>query len=571
MRTAQRLYENGYITYMRTDSSTLSGEALRAAREQVADLYGAEYLPDGPRHYRSKSKNAQEAHEAIRPAGANFRTPASLRGTLESDEYRLYELIWKRTLASQMKDATGERTTVRVQAEASEHGSAVLTASGKVLTFPGFFRAYVEGSDDPDAEMADKEKMLPKLENGQGLKATRVESLGRTTQPPARYTEASLVKELEALGIGRPSTWATIIQTIQDRGYVWRKGQALVPTFTAFAVTRLLERLLPDLVDYDFTARLENELDAIANGDRKAVPWLHDFYFGSEGEAGRKIMREGLHGLINEAAEELAPREASRIVIGTTNDDEEVAVRIGRYGAYVQIGDSDRRAPVPDQMPPDELTVEAAQRLIDESGGRLLGDDPSTGLPVSLKTGRYGPYVQLGENGGDAKTKPKMASLWPAMDPETVTLEDACRLLSYPHELGPHPESGDPVIATYGRYGPYVKFGDTNRSLSDFEALQDITLERAVEVLKQPKGGGRRGGASVIADLGKHPSSGDAVQVKTGRYGPYATDGTVTATIPKGTAPESLTLERAVELLAAREEKLRSQGKDPRAKKKRRT
>jgi len=571
MRTAQRLYENGFITYMRTDSSTLSGEALRAAREQVADLYGAEYLPDGPRHYRSKSKNAQEAHEAIRPAGANFRTPASLRGTLESDEYRLYELIWKRTLASQMKDATGERTTVRVQAEASEHGSAVLTASGKVLTFPGFFRAYVEGSDDPDAEMADKEKMLPKLENGQGLKATRVESLGRTTQPPARYTEASLVKELEALGIGRPSTWATIIQTIQDRGYVWRKGQALVPTFTAFAVTRLLERLLPDLVDYDFTARLENELDAIANGDRKAVPWLHDFYFGSEGEAGRKIMREGLHGLINEAAEELAPREASRIVIGTTNDDEEVAVRIGRYGAYVQIGDSDRRAPVPDQMPPDELTVEAAQRLIDESGGRLLGDDPSTGLPVSLKTGRYGPYVQLGENGGDAKTKPKMASLWPAMDPETVTLEDACRLLSYPHELGPHPESGDPVIATYGRYGPYVKFGDTNRSLSDFEALQDITLERAVEVLKQPKGGGRRGGASVIADLGKHPSSGDAVQVKTGRYGPYATDGTVNATIPKGTDPESLTLERAVELLAAREEKLRSQGKDPRAKKKRRT
>jgi DNA topoisomerase-1 len=572
MRTAQRLYENGYITYMRTDSSTLSSEAIRAARSQVASLYGAEFLPDSPRVYRSKSRTAQEAHEAIRPAGESFRTPASLKAKLQADEYRLYELIWKRTLASQMKDATGLRTTVRVHADAPGHGPAVFTSTGKVVTFPGFLRAYVEGSDDPTTEMADQERILPRLSEGQGLDATRVEALGRTTQPPPRYTEASLVKELETRGIGRPSTYATIMQTIQDRGYVWRKGQALVPTFTAFAVTRLLERQLPDLVDYDFTARLENELDTIASGDREPVPWLHDFYYGSDEAGGRTIMRKGLHGLINEATEDVAPRDASRIVIGTTADDEEIAVRIGRYGAYVQIGDSDRRASVPDQVPPDEMDTEAALALIEQaaSGGRLLGDHPETGLAVHVKSGRYGPYVQLGENGGNGTKKPKMASLWPDMDPEQVTLDDACLLLSYPHDLGAHPETGDPVIATFGRYGPYVKCGTENRSLGSYDALRNITLDAAIEALKQPKGRGRRSGSSVIAELGKHPTTGDGIQVKTGRYGPYVTDGTVNATVPKGTDPESVTLERAVELLTAREEKLRSQGKDPRAKKKRR-
>ena len=335
-------------------------------------------------------------------------------------------------------------------------------------------------------------------------------------------------------------------------------------------MTRLLEQQLPDLVDYDFTARMEDELDTIANGDRDPVPWLHDFYFGSESQ-GRQIMREGLHRLISEAAEAVTPREASRLVIGATGDGEEIAIRIGRYGAYVQLGDTDRRASVPDRLPPDELTPEAALKLLDEaaSGGRLLGSDPGTGLPINLKSGRYGPYVQLGENGGAGAEKPQMASLWPAMDPEAVTLEDAVKLLSYPRELGPHPESGEPVVATFGRYGPYVKCGTDNRSLPDFDALDGITLDRAIEVLSQPKGGGRRTGASVIADLGKHPSSGDAIQVKTGRYGPYVTDGTVNATVPKDTDPASVTLERALELLAAREDKLRSQGKDPRAKKQR--
>ncbi len=570
MRTAQRLYENGYITYMRTDSFTLSGEAIRAARSQVATLYGSEYLPDSPRVFKSKSKTAQEAHEAIRPAGESFRTPDSLAGVLDRDELRLYELIWKRTLASQMKDAKGLRTSVRIAADGGNHGPAIFSASGKVVTFPGFLRAYVEGSDDPRVEVADQEKVLPKLTAGQTLTAAKIEAANRTTQPPARYTEASLVKELEARGIGRPSTYATIMQTIQDRGYVWRKGQALIPTFTAFAVTRLLEQQLPDLVDYDFTARMEDELDTIANGDRDPVPWLHDFYFGSE-SGGRQIMREGLHKLITEAADGVTPREASGIVLGTTEDNEEIAVRIGRYGAYVQLGDTDQRASVPDQLPPDELTPEAALKLLDEaaSGGRLLGNDPETGLPIHLKNGRYGPYIQIGENGGSGTEKPKMASLWPSMDPESVALEEALKLLSYPLELGAHPDSGDPVIATFGRYGPYVKCGTENRSLPDYDALDGITLDKAVEVLRQPKGGGRRAGASVIADLGKHPSSGDAIQVKTGRYGPYVTDGTVNATVPKGTDPATVTLEKGLELLAAREDKLRSQGKDPRAKKKR--
>jgi DNA topoisomerase-1 len=569
MRTAQRLYENGYITYMRTDSTTLSGEAIRAARSAVARLYGDEYLPDKARVYRSKSRSAQEAHEAIRPAGERFRTPDSLAKDLDRDELRLYELIWKRTMASQMKDAKGMRSTVKISADAGDHGTALLTASGKVVTFAGFLRAYVEGSDDPRAELADQEKTLPALTAGQRLEAGKIEAAGRTTQPPARYTEASLVKDLEARGIGRPSTYATIIQTIQDRGYVWRKGQALVPTFTAFAVTRLLEQQLPDLVDYDFTARMENELDAIASGDRDPVPWLHDFYYGTE-SGGRRIMKEGLRSLISEAASAVTPREASRLVIGTGPDGEEIAVRIGRYGAYVQLGETDRRASVPDRTPPDELSLEAALRLLEEaaSGGRMLGSDPSTGLPIMLKSGRYGPYLQLGENGAGSD-KPKMASLWPSMDPESVTLDDATKLLSYPRELGPHPDSGDPVIATFGRYGPYVTCGSENRSLADYDALEAITLEQAVEVLRQPKRSGRRATASVIADLGTHPDSGDAIQVKTGRYGPYVTDGTVNATVPKGTDPASVTLERAVELLRAREDKLRSQGKDPRAKKKR--
>jgi DNA topoisomerase-1 len=570
MRVAQSLYENGFITYMRTDSLTLSGEALGAARRQVEELYGAQYLPEKPRFYRSKSKSAQEAHEAIRPAGGRFRTPKELASKLDRDQMKLYELIWKRTLASQMKDAKGLRTQVRIEAPTAEQGTAVFTTSGKVITFDGFYRAYVASSDDPRDEREDKEKILPKMSVGQRLTVDNIEPTSHTTQPPARYTEASLVKELEARGIGRPSTYASIIQTIQDRGYVWNKGQALVPTFTAFAVVRLLERHLPDLVDYDFTARMEDTLDSIARGETEATPWLHDFYFGlSEDDPDRlHIMRVGLHALVA-TGEEIEPREASRVTIGQTPEGERVAVRVGRYGPYIQVGDDGQRASVPDDMPPDELTLERALEMVAKAaeGDRSIGDDPETGKPIYVKEGRFGPYVQLGkrEDGGD---KPRMASLWKSMSPDSVSLEDALMLLSFPKDLGTHPETGETITVQDGRYGPYVKMGSETRSLESQDQLATITLDEAVAKLKEPKKGGRSRTASVIADLGPHPVSGDNIQVKTGRYGPYVTDGTINATVPKGTDPEKVDMDKAVELLAKREEKLRSQGKDPRAKKK---
>ena len=569
MRVAQSLYENGYITYMRTDSLTLSHEAIEASRSQVRELYGHQYLPEQPRVYRSKSKSAQEAHEAIRPAGARFRKPSDLRGALDADQFKLYELIWKRTLASQMKDAVGTRTQVRIEAPTANDGAAVFTTSGKVIRFAGFLRAYVEGSDDPSAELADQEKVLPPLATGQRLRVAELEPTSHTTQPPARYTEASLVKELEARGIGRPSTYASIIQTIQDRGYVWHKGQALVPTFTAFAVTRLLENHLPDLVDYDFTARMEDELDAIARGEHEAVPWLHAFYFGTTDDGNGKppILRMGLHALVA-TGDDIEPREASRITIGQTADGERVAVRLGRFGPYLQIGESEQRVSVPDDLPPDELSLERALEMIGRAAeaDQPLGSDPGTGLPVYVKSGRFGPYVQLGNRDDDGK--PRMASLWKSMSPESLTLDEALLLLSFPRELGPHPETGQPVTVQDGRYGPYVKMGSETRSLESQEQMATITLEEAAAKLAEPKRG-RRGGAgsSAITELGAHPASGAPVQVKSGRFGPYVTDGTVNATIPKGTDPESVSLEQAVELLARREEKLREQGKDPRAKK----
>jgi DNA topoisomerase-1 len=579
MRVAQSLYENGYITYMRTDSLTLSGEALSAARHQVSDLYGSEYLPNGPRVYRSKSRSAQEAHEAIRPAGDRFRTPSSLKSVLDSEQYRLYDLIWKRTLASQMKDAMGIRTRLRIEAPTTDGEPAVFTASGKVITFAGFLRAYVAGSDDPEAELADQEKILPKLIEGQELAAHALEPTSHMTQPPVRYTEASLVKELEARGIGRPSTYASIIQTIQDRGYVWHKGQALVPTFTAFAVVRLLEQNLPDLVDYDFTARMEDELDAIARGENDAAPWLHDFYFGASvgNNVKRPIMRVGLRALVATGGD-IDPREASRITIGQTSGGDRVVVRVGRYGPYIQIGDTEQRVSVPDDLPPDEMTLERALEMVEKAaeGDRVLGNDPETGKPIYVKSGRFGPYVQLGDpeltEKGTVKKggKAKMASLWKSMSPETVELEQAVMLLSFPREVGKHPESDEIITVQDGRYGPYVKAGDETRSLDNQEQLATITLDEAVAKLAAPKRGRRSGAASVIADLGAHPESGNAIQVKSGRFGPYVTDGAINATVPKGSDPESVTLEQAVELLAKREAKLRAQGKDPKAKRTRR-
>ncbi len=580
MRIAQGLYENGYITYMRTDSVQLSGQALSATRHQVEEMYGKEYLAEQPRVYKSKSKNAQEAHEAIRPAGDSFRTPKSVAAALDGDSYRLYELIWKRTVASQMKDARGENTQVRIVGDAGALGTALFGATGKVITFPGFLRAYVEGSDDPRAELADRETLLPPLAVGEELKAGEIEPVEHRTQPPARFTEASLVKELEERGIGRPSTYASIIKTIRDRGYVWSKGAALVPTFTAFAVVNLLEKHLADLVDYEFTARMEDGLDAIASGRLDPEPWLRDFYFGSSKGMPRTngVTTKGLKTLIGNSSEEIDAREISCTPLGQTDDGEAIAVRVGRYGAYVQIGDSDQRASVPDDIPPDELDIDKALAFIRDAakGERVLGVDPETSKPVYVKSGRFGPYVQLGDpeltEKGRVKrgTKPKMASLWPSMSPEALTLDEALTLLSFPREVGVHPETGAVITAQNGRFGPYIKMADDSRSLPDHESLVTLTLDQAVEIFRQPKKSRRTQGGAVLAALGDHPQTGKKIEVKKGRYGPYVTDGTVNASLPKGRDPAEVKLDEAVELIAAREEKLRAQGKPTRKAKKKR-
>ncbi|HEX2038848.1 MAG TPA: type I DNA topoisomerase [Acidimicrobiales bacterium] len=540
MQVAQRLYENGYITYMRTDSTTLSETALTAARTQAAQLYGADYVPDAPRRYEKKVKNAQEAHEAIRPAGETFRTPEQVAREVGPDEARLYELIWKRTVASQMKDAVGQRVQVRLGGRSSGGEDAEFAASGQVITFPGYMRAYVEGSDDPEAELEDREVRLPALAVGDPLGLAGLEPKGHATQPPPRYTEASLVKALEDLGVGRPSTYASIIGTIQDRGYVWKKGTALVPSFTAFAVVGLLERHFPRLVDYAFTAHMEEELDEIAAGLEDAVPWLTSFYFGNGSP--------GLKQLVSEHLGEIDAREVNSIPIG--ND---IVVRVGRYGPYIQRGEE--RAPVPDDLAPDELTVEKAEELLAApSGDRVLGEDPATGLPVVAKAGRYGPYVQLGEAEPGSKAKPPTASLLKTMSLETVTLEDALRLLTLPRTVGIDPADGQEITAQNGRYGPYIKKGNDSRSLESEEQLFTITLEEAQAVFAQPKLRGRRTGAASppLKELGDDPVSGKPVVLKEGRFGPYVTDGETNASLRKGDTVENITSERAAELLADR-------------------
>ena len=577
MRLAQSLYENGFITYMRTDSTTLSSQALNAARSQVAELYGQQYLPDEPRVYRSRSKNAQEAHEAVRPAGEAFRTPKQVSSQLDPDQLKLYDLIWKRTVASQMKDAHGMRTNVRISAPTADRGTAVFSTSGKVITFPGFLRAYVEGSDDPAAALDDQEKVLPPVKQDQVVATQKIEPQQHFTQPKGRYTEASLIREMEERGIGRPSTYASIIQTIQDRGYVRVKGSALVPTFTAFAVVNLLEKHLPDLVDYGFTARMEDGLDTISRGEADAVPWLHNFYFGEQTSSGGDRLAEvGLKDLIGSHADEIDPRSISAIPLGKTPAGEEIVCRVGRYGPYIQIGEQDLRATVPDEIAPDELTVERAVQLLHdaEQGDKELGIDPQTDKPVYMKTGRFGPYVQLGDPEltpkGNVKAggKPKMASLWPTMSIESVTIEEALMLLSFPREVGEHPETHEAITAQDGRYGPYIKMGTESRSLTDHDKLGTVTIEEAVELLKQPSSRGRsRSGGTSLAELGNHPTSELPISVKSGRYGNYVTDGEVNATIPKEKEPEDITLDQAVELIAIREQKMRDQGKDPRAKK----
>jgi DNA topoisomerase-1 len=544
MQIAQRLYENGYITYMRTDSTTLSGVAINAARAQIGQMYGDRFLPDKPRQYSRKVKNAQEAHEAIRPAGDRFRTPDAVAGELGSDELKLYDLIWKRTVASQMADAVGRSVQVRIEGDAATGERATFAASGKVITFPGFLRAYVEGADDPDAQLEDREVRLPELAEGQSLVSTGMEAKGHSTQPPARYTEASLVKKLEEMGVGRPSTYASIIGTIQDRGYVWKKGTALIPSFIAFSVVGLLEENFSKLVDYDFTATMEDDLDAIANGDEESVPWLRRFYFGN-GQPGLKTMVES-------RLEEIDAREVNSIPIGKDPDGNDVVVRVGRYGPYVQRGDD--TASIPEDLAPDELSVSKALDILEApSDDRELGTDPATGLTVHVKAGRYGPYFQLGELEEGSKTKPKTASLFKTMDPKSVTLQDALRLLSMPRTVGVA-EDGEEVLALNGRFGPYLKKGADTRSLESQDQIFTVTLDEAMRLFAQPKTRGRRS-ARVLKELGTDPESEKPIEIRDGRYGPYVTDGETNASLPRATTPETVDLERALEMLAEKRAK----------------
>ncbi|MEX0169676.1 type I DNA topoisomerase [Streptomyces sp. LMG1-1-1.1] len=566
MQVAQKLYENGFITYMRTDSTTLSETAVAAARAQVTQLYGADYLPEKARVYAGKVKNAQEAHEAIRPSGDRFRTPAETG--LTGDQFRLYELIWKRTVASQMKDATGNSVTVKIGGRAADGRDAEFSASGKTITFHGFMKAYVEGADDPNAELDDRERRLPQVAEGDALTADEITVDGHATKPPARYTEASLVKELEEREIGRPSTYASIIGTILDRGYVFKKGTALVPSFLSFAVVNLLEKHFGRLVDYDFTARMEDDLDRIARGEAQSVPWLKRFYFGegegaAAGGAADAGNGDGDHlGGLKELVTDLGAidaREISSFPVGNG-----IVLRVGRYGPYVERGEKDaeghQRADVPDDLAPDELTVEHAEELLAKPSGDFeLGTDPVSGHQIVAKDGRYGPYVTEILPEGTPKTgknavKPRTASLFKSMAVDTVTLEDALRLMSLPRTVGADAE-GVEITAQNGRYGPYLKKGTDSRSLTDEEQLFTITLEEALAIYAQPKQRGRAAAKPPLKELGTDPVSEKPVVVKDGRFGPYVTDGETNATLRTGDSVEEITPERGYELLAEKRAK----------------
>jgi DNA topoisomerase-1 len=560
MRVAQRLYENGHITYMRTDSTNLSDEAINAARQQARELYGDAYVPAEARRYAKKAKGAQEAHEAIRPAGDHFRTPGQLAGQLARDEFRLYELVWQRTVASQMADAVGQTVSIRLAGRSSTDEAVEFTASGRTITFPGFLRAYVEsrdegagnGDDEPGSD--DAERRLPRVERGERLDTRELEAKGHTTTPPARYTEPSLVARLEELGIGRPSTYASIMQTIQDRGYVWKKGNALIPSFVAFAVVNLLEQHFAQLVDYDFTALLENELDEIASGSLGRVDWLTEFYFGGEGRhAGGIAASGGLKQVISERLEEIDARGINSIRLRATGPaGEPVVVRVGRYGPYLQAGGEDGpRVSIPEDLPPDELTSEKVAELLSApSSDRELGTDPDSGHPVVVKAGRYGPYVTTVVPEG-SKESPRTASLFASMSPETVTLDDARKLLTLPRTVGTAPD-GEEIQALNGRYGPYLKKGTDSRSLPSEDALFTTTLDEALAIFAQPKQRGRAAAKAPLKELGPDPVTQGQITVREGRFGPYVTDGETNASLRKGDDVEAITLERAAELLADR-------------------
>nr|WP_283774666.1 type I DNA topoisomerase [Brachybacterium equifaecis] len=563
MRVAQSLYENGYITYMRTDSVALSQEAIRASRAQAADLYGSQFVPDKPRFYQIKSQGAQEAHEAIRPAGDRFRTPAEVAGQLTGDEFRLYELIWKRTVASQMADAKGTTSSVELTL-AKDGRTATFRASGTVITFRGFLAAYEEGRDASRYEDSEgDEKRLPQMTEGQSLEVQGLVPDGHSTTPPPRYTEASLVRALEERGIGRPSTYASTVTTIQDRGYVLRRGSALVPSWTAFAVVRLLEDHFGPFIDYDFTAQMEAQLDRMARGELGRRDYLQDFYYsdGTGAPIGLKPMVEGQG--------EIDARAINTLPIG-----EGIDLRVGRYGAYVERAAVDEsgapiegadpvRASVPDDIAPDELTVAKAKELLErqKDDGRVLGTDPETGREIIAKDGRYGPYVTevLPEDPEDKtpkskRPKPRTGSLLQSMDLATVTLEDALKLISLPRVVGAD-EDGTEITAQNGRYGPYLKKGTDSRSLTSEEQIFSITLEEAKAIYAQPKQRGRAAAKPPLKELGIDPTSEKPIVVKEGRFGEYITDGTTNVTLRKDDSLESLTHEIAVERLAEKRAK----------------
>lgn len=556
MDTAQSLYQEGHITYMRTDSPTLSSQAISAARAQAAEMFGKEMVSDAPRIYTGKSKNAQEAHEAIRPAGEVFKKPSEMAGVLFGRAFELYDLIWKRTVASQMQDAKVSTTTARIKVTGLEgHGPAEFTSSGTVVTFKGFMAAYEEGHDESrneEDESEERESKLPKLEVGQKLKALEVFAKDHQTSPPPRYTEASLVKALEEDGIGRPSTYASIMSTIIGKGYVTKRGQALVPEWIAFTITRFLEENFERLVDYAFTAQMEEDLDLIAAGDLDRSTWLHRFYFGGEGI-------EGLHPTVQNVVDS-DPRAVNSIHIA-----DNITLRTGKYGPYIETmvepgsegaDENGRRiVNIPEGLAPDELTVEKAQELIDAPiiSDRVMGQDPETGFDILFKDGRYGPYVLLDDPNAE---KPKTASLFKSMSPETFTFEEAVKLLSLPRVVGIDPETQTEITAQNGKFGPYMKKGTDSRSLASEDDIFNITLEQALELYKQPKYGGRRTAATPLKEFGEDPLSKLNVVAKTGQFGLYVTDGLVNATVPKEEPLDELTPDRAFELLMIRREKL---------------
>ena len=589
MSVAQRLYENGYITYMRTDSTTLSQSAIDAARRQAGELYGEEYVHPTPRQYTRKVKNAQEAHEAIRPAGESFATPGQLHSALDNDEFRLYELIWQRTVASQMADARGTTLSLRITGTARPAASApaesdggqrvAFSASGRTITFPGFLSAYVESLDDlAGGEADDAESRLPQLREDQRVTANELTADGHTTSPPPRYTEASLIKALEDLGIGRPSTYSSIIKTIQDRGYVQKKGSALVPSWVAFAVTGLLEQHFGRLVDYGFTAAMEDELDEIANGQEQRTVWLTNFYFGGEHGVPESIARAGgLKKLVGVNLEGIDAREVNSIALFDDDQGRTIYVRVGKNGPYLErtVASDDgeptpQRANLSDAITPDELTLELAEKLFaTPQEGRSLGIDPETGHEVFAKDGRFGPYVTEvlpqppdddGDGDGAAKKgkkatgpKPRTGSLLRSMDLETVTLEDALRLLTLPRVVGVDPANSEEITAQNGRYGPYLKRGNDSRSLTSEEQMFTITLDEALKIYSEPKRRGRQAAAlPPLRELGTDPATGKPMVIKDGRFGPYVTDGETNASLRKGDDVVSITDERAAELLADR-------------------